>query len=367
MAEIDTKLSRLGGFLEHNGLDGVLLQQRGNFAWITGGRDNHIANNSTVGVTAILATREKRICLANTIETPRMRDEELIGTDIEIVSFPWWDSAATKRTVRDLIGGRKIAADTDALGLGLPALPEAFNALRWSLTDEEIARYRDGAARITKAMEDVCFDISPGDTEFEIAGVIDDYVHRTGANPLVTLVAVDERVMQFRHPIPTAKQLDLYAMLVTCAEFGGLISCLTRFVSFGVLSADIKRKHQAVCNVDAAVNLATRPGRTLGEIFGTLRQAYAANGFADEWQLHHQGGSTGYANREAVATPGSTVVVLENQPFAWNPSITGTKSEDTVLCTAGGIEVLTAASANWPKVVGEYQGQRLERAGILVR
>jgi len=81
-----------------------------------------------------------------------------------------------------------------------------------------------------------------------------------------------------------------------------------------------------------------------GEIFSVIQMAYADNGHANEWQLHHQGGSTGYAGREVFATPESTVRVREGQAFAWNPSITGVKSEDTVLCTAGGIEVLTAAS-----------------------
>jgi len=69
-------------------------------------------------------------------------------------------------------------------------------------------------------MEEICNDISPGDTEHEIAGALDDYVRRTGSNPVVTLVAADERIMRFRHPIPTGKELERYAMLVTCAEFG---------------------------------------------------------------------------------------------------------------------------------------------------
>ena len=56
-----------------------------------------------------------------------------------------------------------------------------------------------------------------------------------------------------------------------------------------------------------------------------------------------------------------------NQAFAWNPSIVGIKSEDTVLCTAEGVEVLTAHSAEWPTVVGKFDGKELARADVLVR
>jgi hypothetical protein len=57
--------------------------------------------------------------------------------------------------------------------------------------------------------------------------------------------------------------------------------------------------------------------------------------------------------------------VLENQAFAWNPSIVGAKQEDTILCTASGIEVLTAPSSAWPQLVGRYDGKELMRADVL--
>src|SRR5689334_22568929 len=95
--EYETKKKYLSQFLDRHHLDGVLLQNRNNFSWITGGCDNHIANNSPVGVTAILATRDKRVCIANTIEAPRMKTEELIGTGIDVAEFPWWDRAAGQK------------------------------------------------------------------------------------------------------------------------------------------------------------------------------------------------------------------------------------------------------------------------------
>ena len=365
--ETQTKQRRLAEFLERRGLDGVLLQQRGNFAWITGGRDNHIANNTETGVAAVFATATERVCLANTIEAPRMEREELAKSGVPVVSFPWYDRKKAAAKAAEVIAGRTVAADVDTFGLALPPLPHDFAELRWSLTEEEVARYREGARRASAAMESACRSIEFGDTEHEIAGTLDYHLHQSGCTPLVTLVASDGRIEKFRHPIPTGKKVESYVMLVTCAAYGGLISCLTRFVSFGPISDALERKLQTIANVDAAINLSTRPGRMLGELFHVLQKAYSDNGQAEQWKMHHQGGPTGYANREAVATPDSTAVVRANQAFAWNPSIVGIKSEDTVLCTNEGIEVLTAHSEEWPTVVGRFDGRELGRADILVR
>src|SRR5687767_8191642 len=116
--ELEHKTRRLQEFLDRHKLDGVLLTLRSNFAWITCGRDNHIANNTPVGVASILATKDgKRVCLANAIEAPRMKHEELVGTGIETISFPWHDGGARQKAVREIIGDQKIAADSEDFGL----------------------------------------------------------------------------------------------------------------------------------------------------------------------------------------------------------------------------------------------------------
>jgi Xaa-Pro dipeptidase len=371
--EIKTKLGRLQEFLNRHRLDGVFLTHRAHFAWITGGKDNHIAGSSPSGVAGILATGDSRICFTNTIEAPRFKEEELAGTGIEVVFYPWQDPKAGTKKLKELIGGRKIAADPednglyDRFGAGFLLLSAEFTQLRWSLTPAEIERYREGGKRTSAAMEAACWKIARNMTEHEIAGVLDAEVHSRGMIPVVTLVAADDRIRKFRHPIPTQNRVQHYCMLVTCASFGGLISNMTRFVSFEPLSAEIKKKQQAVCNVDVAVNLATRPGKTMGEMFKTIEKAYADNGFEGEYAFHHQGGSTGYAGRDVFVEPGSPVKILENQAFAWNPSITGVKSEDTMLCTKDGIEMITTISPEWPKIRGISEGKSLDRADILVR
>lgn len=86
---------------------------------------------------------------------------------------------------------------------------------------------------------------------------------------------------------------------------------------------------------------ATRPGRTLADAFADCRRFYAEEGFPQEWSLHHQGGLTGYASREIIATPKTLQEIKVDQAFAWNPSITGTKAEETFILDESGPEVIT--------------------------
>jgi antitoxin VapB len=94
---------------------------------------------------------------------------------------------------------------------------------------------------------------------------------------------------------------------------------------------------------------ASMPGATLESVFKTAQDAYARVGFDGEWKLHHQGGTAGYSARELLGVPGEKFVLAPGMVCAWNPSITGVKSEDTILVPAPGgkPEVLTTIDG-WP-------------------
>ena len=80
--------------------------------------------------------------------------------------------------------------------------------------------------------------------------------------------------------------------------------------------------------------------------------------------IDHQGGSGGYEPREFVATPTSTEKVTVGQAYAWNPSITGAKSEDTILVGSERNEVMTEISG-WPMLSIDIDGQSIQRPAIL--
>jgi Xaa-Pro aminopeptidase len=136
-------------------------------------------------------------------------------------------------------------------------------------------------------------------------------------------------------------------MLVFCARRHGLFANLTRFVYFRPPSAEERRLAADVARVEAAGFRASRPGVTLGAVYGAMVEAYAACGHPGAEAFHHQGGSCGYGARDDVATPGSKVVLQPSNAMAWNPSLPGAKIEDTVVLRDGGLKILTV-DPRWP-------------------
>jgi antitoxin VapB len=213
-------------------------------------------------------------------------------------------------------------------------------------------------------MKQAIMAVRPGISEFEVAGLLSQAVESRGVQVIVNLIAFDDRIFSYRHPLPTPKKFQRYAMLVVCGRKWGLICSLTRLIHFGQLSDDLRHKAEAVARIDAAMISATRPGSTVGDVFRQAQEAYASAGFPDEWQLHHQGGSAGYEPREIIATPTSTQPILIGQAFAWNPSITGVKSEDTILVGEQTNEILTDMT-DWPAIEVQIGDQRIKRPAIL--
>ena len=360
--EVKAKEARVRAFLDEQGYDALVLTTQANFAWITGGGDNHVVLAADAGVASVVITREAKYVVTNTIEAGRIMDEEIAAPGYELKAVNWFEADAAAEVAR-ITKGLKVASDTGLAG----STPEAegIAALRFSLTPEEMDKYRWLGAETERCMSAVCKGVKPGVTEDEVAGRLAESLYAKGIAPVVLLIAADERIEKYRHPINTDKKVERCVMAVVCARRWGLIVSCTRLVHFGALPAELRRKHDAVVRVDAAFNLSTTVGTALGEIFAAGQKAYADAGFPDEWRLHHQGGSTGYAGRDVVATPGETATVQPNQAFAWNPSITGTKSEDTVLVTEAGIEWLSL-SPDWPMLEAEFNGETVRREDILV-
>jgi antitoxin VapB len=155
-------------------------------------------------------------------------------------------------------------------------------------------------------------------------------------------------------------------MLNLCSRKWGLAISITRFVHFDSLPADLAARFKSAAQVNAALLDATREGATSAQLFRVAQDAYAAEGFPGEEQFHHQGGPTGYGEREWVATPEGAQTIVNNQAFAWNPSIRGGKAEDTVILHDGAIEWLTS-TPGLPVIESQVNGKIYPAAGVLVK
>jgi Xaa-Pro aminopeptidase len=233
-------------------------------------------------------------------------------------------------------------------GLDATIVESALSRARAPLTDGEVERYRLLGREAGQALGNVCRALTPGDDERDIARTVVDEVAGIRARAIVTLVGSDERLRRYRHPVPTATSWRHVVMVALCAERDGLVVSLSRIVSAGA-PADLDVRTHAAAFVFGRLLGATRPGATGSALYATAADAYAEAGFRGEELKHHQGGAIGYRAREWVAHPNSRDAVQARQAFAWNPTITGTKIEDTALVIGDDVEMLTG-TPDWPVI-----------------
>ncbi len=360
MSEFSIKMGQVEALLDDLGLETIVLKRVSSVAWATCGASTYVNTASTEGVATLVIKRGERHLFTTNIEAPRLANEEgLEAQGWTIHPYDWWEGEYD--TARFVTGG--IGCDVPMQGA--VDVSAAISRLRSILQADERDRFRALGRICGDAMQSAVARVQPGMTENEIAAVLGEEAQKRGAQPIVNLIATDERIYAYRHPLPTAKRLERYAMLVLCGRRNGLVASVTRLVHFGPLDTDLRNKANAVALIDATYLSSTRPGATIGDVFTAAQDVYAQTGFANEWQLHHQGGPAGYEAREVIAMPGSSYVVAAGQTYAWNPSITGCKSEDTILVGDGGFEVLTT-TPNLPVLSIELNGVQITRPDILV-
>ena len=355
--------------LAEQNLGGALIISQHNFAWLTAGGANGVDMSREAGSGALLVTRDgKRFVLANRIEMPRLLDEELSGAEFEPIEFPWEEEKASPTLL--VTRALKLLGNSEALGadvnLGVEALPidGAVASCRYELTSSEIERFRSLGGHAALAVANLARSLEPGETEIEVAHRLAHALAAYDIRAVVNLVAADERIGQYRHPVPTHRRWEKTLMMVVCARRGGLTASLTRLVCNGRIPEELQRRTLAVARVNSQLLSRTQPGATGSDLYKVAARAYAAEGFEGEQHLHHQGGACGYRTRDWVAHPASAEVVRPQQAFAWNPSITGTKTEETCVVSADGVEILTASPA-WPTISVSIGKREYTSPGVL--
>ncbi len=322
---------------------------------------------SELGVASVVFLKDgSRWVLTSNIEAPRVMTEELDGLGFKLMETRWYSPKEKARALLSIFGRRAFGSDD-----GTPNSKDVESVLpplRMELTRSEMGRYRWLGRTAGRAMGEVCRRLRRGMSEEEMAGMLFAAMQARGVKASVMLVAADERIARFRHPIPTRARVRNAVMVVACARRWGLVCSLTRLVHFGRIPEETRRKHVAVTRVDARMILSSGPGVAYVDVFNEARRAYAEEGFAGEWTFHHQGGPTGYVEREFTVNPetGRDWMVRVGHAIAWNPSISGTKSEDSILVTGKGAEVVTN-TPGWPCLKVRVKGRTVMRPDWLIR
>lgn len=330
----ESRSAQLQTLMDRTGVDVIVLRRPPNFAWFTDGGDNRVDHGSPIGVADIVVAGDHEFVLTNNIEARRMSEEQT--PSFEIMEYPWYDDPIP--ALRQVIGDVRLGSDApmeEAVDLS-----DAVAELRWVLDEDARARYAQVGEDAQSALDSACSSLHPGVRELDAAAEVAAACGRAGLFSPVILAAADDRISAFRHPVPGQARAQHRLMLVLCAERGGLFANMTQFVHFDQPDAQLRERLETCSWILQCMREATAPGRPLADVLQVAKQLYADAGFPDEWKLHHQGGLTGYASRELVATPTTDQPIQIGQAFAWNPSITGAKAEETFLLSEDGPRVL---------------------------
>ena len=353
-------LDKLLSWLQTSEYDGVILGRRDNFKWITEENANAVVTNAEVGVAHLLIEKDGSVTVAaDSSDCPRMETEQN-ALRAKGMLIPWYESFEAH--LKDYIGDRTFASDTGIAGTD-NVQSELIN-VRMQLSEKELKRYRKIGQECAGIVEGVAMNARPGQTEQEIADKIRTGCIAKGISPDCVLVGSDERILNYRHPVPTSKKIEKSLMVVLGGEKYGLNISMTRMVYFVPVPEEIKGRMQKTQKIFAAMQNLMKNGMSYQAYFRKVQELYAKEGCPEEWKMHHQGGPTGYGCREFTVTPETKGVIKKNQAYAWNPTIAGTKCEETTFLTDKCVGIFTRTKA-WPCTVIETEYGSCSVADIL--
>src|SRR5262249_13231692 len=133
--------------------------------------------------------------------------------------------------------------------LGLARVDASFATLRFTLLPPEIERYRRLGHDAALALETACTDARPGERERDVVARLAQGCAACGVLPLVMLVAGDQRIANYRHPLPTDHRWQSTLLVALTGRRHGLHASLTRMVSVGEPDAELAARFRAVQRV----------------------------------------------------------------------------------------------------------------------
>jgi len=359
-------LTILRKLLAAEGVPCLLVTQATVFFWLTGGR-TYVPLIDETGPSKLFVDQDKAVVVTTAIEEHKMRTQECPG--FEVRAAAWAGLPGSQDVIiEELAAGRPVEKDTGRLA---DQLTDAMA----DMSERDMVAYRALGRDYGDALEEAARNLQVGDSEYKVAGITAQAFNSRGIDLVMIGVAHDERIALDRHPLPRLTgdtALRKVCLIATCGRRRGLIVSASRLVSFGLVPSELRTIHNVCMEVDAEINLATKPGATADTLYQLLLKAYTDRGYPEQMLQHHQGGEIGYKCRHWIAQPGGQQIVKSGRVYAWNPTIAGrsigTKSEDTIYVPEdGGIEVLTE-SPTWPMVnVTLSDGRTMMRPDILVR
>lgn len=343
------KLKEIRRVLSEKECDGVEIKSQANFSFLTRGR-GFIGLASVVACGSLIVTKENVYLVTENIEAMRLYNEQLDNNPlITVIDFPWHESSKRDEAVKKVTNGLKIISEGDIE-------KELFN-MRTLMTSYDYEDYKALCQESAIILENICKNLKKGMTEYELAGEIAKQFWSNNIEPITILIGFDDRALKYRHPVMAGATLENYALVGICGRRNGLIVSISRDVLINS-DKEMEGKHNKCARVNAAFLNSLKIGKTMEEVFEVAVKQYEVEGYPLEYVEHHQGGLTGFIPREIRANKGCLHKVRENEAYAFNPTIQGSKCEDTVFVTKNGLENLTH-TGNYSYVECDVLGEKI--------
>lgn len=347
------RLKRVQGWLEENGLDGLLVSHLPNIRYLCG-------FTGSAGTLAVL--RGEAMLFTDSRYRTQAR-EEAVAVGVRVVggaALEWaakWARNAKARhmgfeSTRVSVAARQALARSAGARVRWDPLQNTVEGFRAVKDSGELQAMRAAADLGSAILQEVLPLIKPGVREVELAAEMEYRMRRRGAEgpSFETIVAFGERTA-LPHARPTARPLrrNELVLLDWGAILRGYCCDLTRTLYLGRAPAKVRRWYQAVLDAQMAAGEVLQPGTPAGRVDAAARRILRRQGLA-RYFIHSTGHGLGLEVHEAPRLgrgqkdriQAGFVVTLE--PGVYVERAGGIRIEDDVAVTPAGIEVLTSAS-----------------------
>ncbi|MFI7223729.1 M24 family metallopeptidase [Nonomuraea angiospora] len=327
--------ARLAGLLPAREVPALLVTSPVNVRYLTGLVSSNAAVLVRADGTALLATDNRYIEAARTLDVPSVEAYDVesalveAGAGIEAA----WMSVATYRR----------------LGAGLVPLEPVVELLRAVKDDGELELLRTACEITDQAFADISGKIVPGITERDLARLLDNRMTELGADKPAfdTIVAAGENGA-IPHHAPSGRELRT-GDLVTIdfgARYQGYHADMTRTVCLGPPTDWQREIYDLVAEAQRAGRHALAPGAGARDVDAAARGVIEDAGYGSRFR-HGLGHGVGLEIHEEPFLGPSRTGRLEDrvpitvEPGVYLPGRGGVRIEDTLVTREGGPELFT--------------------------
>lgn len=352
MTDFDSKLERIRALLERRQAEAVVIARRDNFAWLTGGGESGVILNQENGFVYLIVTRKERAAVALRADADKAEEELLKGLGFTFHMLDW-KSAGIEAHIRSLLEGKRALSDIPLTGCTCDAA--AIYELEYPMTETETGRYRELGRLTDMIMARTAKRMRQGMTENEIKAEVLHACADYGAEADVLLVGSDERIEKYRHCTPTDKKATRTVLLSPVLRKYGLHSNIARMGCFGSVPGEVRKRYDAVCQIQAEIIAASRENVAFRDIFRLQEKWYHRLGFGQEWLEHGHGAPVGYMLSDASVLYDEHRCMTSGQAYEWYVTVSGAKSAELVMNTGGRQEILSM-TGEWPEKAYRTEG-----------